>query len=410
VPTPPGKQEEPETPTPVEREPERPRVPEQLLQTRTPSFVGPDLFNPPAHQGWISVTPSLTLSSEYNDNIFFDSRRRRSDVILAATPGVTLSMQRPNYRLNAGYNISGQIYLDNNEFSDFGKEQQFFADYYYRIAPNLTFTLDDRFQYTRGTNSLTSGGTSVGFDEAWTNTLTPGLRWQLTPSTGLGLSGSYTTLRFPNEDSSNSDTYRVAAGLDHRLTARLTGSAGVSVAYLDSEDDPPIWTYTPYIGASYDLTPTIRIWANAGPLFSLRRGDLTVTPSAAGGLTQTFKFGTLTVAYDRAVTAETVGVSDRQAIYGTLDVTTLLRNLRLSFTPRYSIIDRDVSRSSSSEDSIKTLTLTLQGTYQLARGFSLIGSYTFYQETTDRSAGRDTDVDQNRVFFGVQYAYPVNIY
>jgi hypothetical protein len=411
LPAPPDKEkaEEPETP-PAERAPERPRVPEELLYSRTPSFVGPDLFNPPAQQGWISIAPSLTLSAEYNDNVFFSERSRRSDVILSATPGVTLSMQKPSYRLLAGYNISGQIFLDNNELNDFGKEQQLFVDYYYQISPTLTFTLDDRFLYSRGTNELTSGGTSVGFTESWRNTLTPGLRWQVTPSTGVGLSGSYTTIRFPQSDSGNSDTYRVDLGLDHRLTQRLTGNIGIGAAYIDSEDDPPIWTYTPYLGGSYVITPTLTVSATAGPTLSLRRGELRVTPFARAALTKTFKYGTALLAYDRAVTAETVGVSDRQAIYGSVDFLTLLRELRLGVTGRYSTVDTDVSRSSTSQDSLTTLTMTLQATYQLARGFSLIGAYTFYKQTTERTAGRDEDIDQNRVFFGVQYAYPITIY
>jgi len=38
----------------------------------------------------------------------------------------------------------------------------------------------------------------------------------------------------------------------------------------------------------------------------------------------------------------------------------------------------------------------------------VIGSYTFFHQTFDRS--RNADIDQNRVFFGLQYAYPISIY
>jgi hypothetical protein len=109
--------------------------------------------------------------------------------------------------------------------------------------------------------------------------------------------------------------------------------------------------------------------------------------------------------------AETVGTSDRQAIYGSLGVSTLVRGLLLEFTPRYTIVDQDRTLTTRpSHDTIKTLTLRVNATYQLARNISLIGSYTFYQQTTERSRGSDEDIDQNRVFFGVQYAFPITIY
>src|SRR5215510_13169970 len=72
-PTPPGptappaaKEEEPPPPSP-EPIAEPRRVPEGLLPSRAPTlvpppvFVGPNLFDPPAPQGWLSITPTFTL-------------------------------------------------------------------------------------------------------------------------------------------------------------------------------------------------------------------------------------------------------------------------------------------------------------------------------------------------------------
>src|SRR5262245_40163974 len=100
------------------------RVPEQLQSGREPTlspprtFVGPDLFNPPAPQGWLTLTPSFTLSAEYNDNIFLTSKDRKSDVIVGLTPGVTVGIQRPAFRLLAGYNTRGETFLDRTDQSD----------------------------------------------------------------------------------------------------------------------------------------------------------------------------------------------------------------------------------------------------------------------------------------------------
>jgi hypothetical protein len=89
-------------------------------------------------------------------------------------------------------------------------------------------------------------------------------------------------------------------------------------------------------------------------------------------------------------------------------VSTLVRGLQVGFTPRYSIVDRDIS---GTDTTVKALTLTLRGTYQLGRSISLIGAYTFFHQTVDRTSGnQNADIDQNRVFLGLQYAFPITIY
>lgn len=408
VPPPVTEEEQPQPPT-AEVPADLERVPEQLVDTYTPTFIGPDLFNPPPHRGWINITPSFTLSGEYNDNLFFSERDRQSDGIMGFTPGLTLSMQRADYRLLAGYNTSGQIFLEESDLNNFGEEQQFFTDFSYRLSPRVSFALSDRFLLGRSSNTLTSSGASVGRQNAWRNTLTPRLRWQAAPNTSVAVTASYTILRFPDDGGSESDTYRLGAGVDHRLTRRLTGRVGAGVAFLDFKDEPHAWTYSPSVGFAYDVTRTLRVSVGGGPSVVDREGDITVTPAVAASLTQAFKFGTVGLGYDKAVTAETIGISDRQAVFATVDVPTLLRGLRIGFSPRYSIVDTELA-DRGDERTLKVLNLNLRATYQIGRGFSVIGSYTFFHQNTDRTRGDTTEIDQNRVFLGVQYAFPINIY
>jgi hypothetical protein len=392
-------------------------VPEDLLSTRAPTlfgpsvFVGPDLFNPPAPQGWLSITPTFTLSGEYNDNVFFDSSNKTSDFSIAFTPGVTVSVQRPSYRLLAGYNVGGQLYVRETELNNFGQGQQFFADLSYQVAPGVTFSLTDQFVKDRNTNSVTTTGTSVGRKDAWRNTLTPRLRWQATPSTGLGILGSYTVQRFQDtgdgsRGGSDSDTYRLGFDADHRLTARLTGRLELAASYLDFEDAPPARTYTLRPGFVYDVTQTLRASVSAGPSLIDHKDDREVRPSVSASLVQAFKFGSLRIGYERTVAADTDAITEVQSFYGALIVPTLVRGLQLSFIPRYNILGRDVAGGNATDSN--TLTLNLRATYQIARNISLIGSYTFFRQSDDSSRARD--IDENRVFLGVQYAFPINFY
>ena len=409
----PTKEEQPEPSAPVEVAPESPPVPEKLLETRTPVtdtprvFIGPDLFNPPAHQGWITVTPSLTLSGEYNDNIFYSMRNRRDDAIFSITPGVTLTMRKPNYRLSAGFHTSGEFYLNESELNDFGKSTRFFADWSYQMSPNVSFAVAEDFIYSRDSNAITSSGVSVGRQDAWRNTITPSVRWQATPNTGFNLYASHTIIRLDEnvEDERDSDTFRLGLTADHRLTARLTGTAGIEGAYIDTSGEPKAWTVTPRVGLSYIVTPTLRVFGSAGPTLLDRDGDTSVSPAVNVGLIQTFKFGLLQVGYDRAVVAETIGVVDRHAFFASLVVPTLQRGLQLEFTPRYSIVDPEAG---SSRGTVDTISLNLTAKYRIVRNISAIASYTFFHQSFDRSGVGD--IDQNRVFLGLQYAYPISIY
>ncbi len=383
-----------------------------------PVFVGPNLFNPPAPQGWLTVTPTFTLGMSYNDNVFLASDDRQSDFILDLTPGVTVAMQRPGFRLLGGYKVSGEVFLDETDLSDFGKDQSFFTDLFYQVSPTVTFTLSDQFVYSRDSNSITSGGVSVGRQDAFRNTLAPRLRWQATQTTGVTLAASYTLIRFTgdregdsaqfDDSDQDSDTYRLSLGADRRLTPRLNGAVSFEVGYFDFERESSGWTYTPTVGIGYDITPTLRASVTGGGTILDRDGDTTVSPAWRVGLTQAFKFGSLQFGYDRAVVAETIGLTDRQAIFASLSIPTLLRGLRLDFTPRYIIADTDVSDTSSGNEDRKdkTLTLSLQATYQIARNITLIGAYTFFRQTSNREG----DIDQNRVYLGVQYAFPINFY
>jgi hypothetical protein len=387
-------------------------VPEEPLPSRAPTllgpsvFVGADLFNPPAPQGWLSITPTFTLSGEYNDNVFSDNEDRKSDFIIGFTPGVTVSAQRPRYRLLAGYYTSGQLSTRDGDF-DFGKSHRLFGNFSYQLAPQVQFTLTEAFVKDQDSNAVTTGGASVGRRDSLRNTLTPRLRWQATPSTGLGVLASYTILRFTGDESDrgrDSDTYRLGVDADHRFTARLRGMIDFTAAFFDFEDEPSARTYTLRPGLVYDVTQTLRASVRAGPSFVDRDGDWDVRPAVSAALMQAFKFGSLGVGYDRVVTAETAGLTERQSFFAALTVPTLVRGLQLSFIPRYNIIERDLADSDDTEGN--NLTLNLRATYQIARNISLIGAYTFFRQREDRG----TDIDQNRVFLGVQYAFPINFY
>ncbi len=414
APVPPPAPTPEEPPPPVEPPPEPAPVttPEEPVPapkpgvTAPPTFLGPDLFNPPPHRGWLTLTPSISIVGEYNDNLSLRERDEDDDFIVGAIPGFTLSMQRPNYRVLAGYNFTAEYYAEESENNGVAKRQQLFTDARYLFGPTVTLTLLERFIYDRESSVVTTSGLSVGRRQSMRNTLAPRLDWQATPRTSLNFSGSYTLLRFEGDDGGrDSDTYRIGVGADHDFTRRLTGTVDLGVGYFDVEDEEPAVTYTPRVGFSYQFTPTLRGSIRAGPSVRIREGETHLSPAASANMDRLFRSGSFRVGYSRAVTAETVGSADRQTAFANLRLLTPARGFVIELTPRYTHVDRDIDDSLGDDRTIDVLTVNFRVSYQIARTFSVFGAYTYYHTREDP---RTREVDQNRVFFGVQYAYPIN--
>jgi hypothetical protein len=118
-------------------------------------------------------------------------------------------------------------------------------------------------------------------------------------------------------------------------------------------------------------------------------------------LQQDFRFGTLQGGYDHSVSAETIGIRERRIAFASLNLRTLARGLNFVIRPRYTRTDRDFE---GGERPIDTFTVNVGATYQIARSIALIASYTFFAQREDSVE----DIDQNRAFLGIQYAFPIN--
>jgi Membrane bound beta barrel domain (DUF5777) len=421
-PQPPTSQEAPPTtelppaPAPVERGTAGGSVPEDLLQaeqptiTRPPFVLGPDLFNPPVPRGWITVTPTFTLSGEYNDNIFKGSENVKSDFIAGFIPGVTLSMQRPEYRLLAGYSMTSEIFAKESDQSGFANRHQLFADGFYLLSPKTRLIMRERFIHDEDTGFVNADNVSAGRRNASRNTLTLGITHDLTELTTLRASVTHNLQRFSGDsDARDSDTIRLLLGADHQFTARLKGIAEFESAYLTVKGESDSFTQRPRVGFDYQFTQTLSAGLLAGPSILTRDGDIDIQPSFTAQLLQLFSFGSLRASYDRAITAGTFGLADRHSVAATLSVSRLVRNLLFEFTPRYThsnFAGRETGESDNSKTDV--FTLNLRATYQITQALALIGSYTFFHQKD--SNGTSDTIDQNRVFLGVQYAFPITFY
>ena len=369
------------------------------------------LLAPPAQRGPVTLTPSISVSGEYNDNLFLNNQNREWDLISGASPALTLFVNRPSYHLSAGYSFTAEMYDRNSRLNNALDRQNFVGSGLYRATTGLTLTASETYGVDRNTNRLAAQGFATGRQESSSNTFAPGMAWQMTPRTSLSLGATYGVQRFKGGGTGrDSDTYGALGSLGHALTRQLTTTLGYGFTYLDTSGSVSSRTHTPTVGFSYRLTPTLTGSVSGGPAITELGGETVLSPAGTASLVQGLRVGSASVQYTRSVSTAggLGGTTDTQTAGATLTLPGLLsRDLLVVFSPLYSMAE-SVSGAQTTRIDVRALTLNLGVTYQLAQYVSLVGGYTFFQQRTGATSTTRIEADQNRVRFGLQFGYPIN--
>ena len=371
------------------------------------------LLAPPAQRGPLTLLPSIGVSEEYNDNVHSDNRNRESDFITNFSPAITLSVYRPSYQLNAGYSFSAALYAEGTQANQAFESQNFIGSGSFLVERGLTLSLSDAFAYNNtNTNLVSAQGFSTGQQKSLSNTISPGMTWQMTQLNSLSISASYSALRYLGSGTgADSDTYGIQTGVSHTFTRRLSGNLGYAFTYLDLRDQQNSTSHTGTIGFGYQLTPTLSATINGGAAVTVIGGDTSVSPAANATLTQAFSFGSAGLQYTQGVGVGGGfgGTTNTQTVSAFLTISTLLRGLSVVFGAQYSRSDSlSGQQQQARQVDVWATGLNLGATYQIAPLLSVFGQYQFFLQRTGGSSSTQVNVDQNRVLFGLRLGYPIN--
>jgi hypothetical protein len=368
------------------------------------------LLAPPATRGPVTLTPSISVSEEYNDNIFQENKRRQSDFITSFSPALALLINKPSYQLSAGYSFTADIYAKESRFNNALDRQNFVASGFYRASPALTLSASDAFMLDRSTNVVAVQSTTTGRQESWINTFTPGLSWQMTQRDTLSLSGTNSVLRLMGKGQGvGSDTLGFGSLFAHAFTPRVTGTLGYNFTYLNltgGQEDSK--THNPMLGLIVRITPTLTGTVSGGPAITEIGGQTFVSPNGSASLIQELWFGSASVQYSRnvSVAGGFGGTNETQTASAALVVTSLRPGLVVIFNPVYSE-SRSIARTQNEQIDVKAVNLNLNAIYAVAQYVNLFAGYSFLHQRTGSASATQVDVDQNRVRFGIQFGYPI---
>lgn len=372
--------------------------------------TAPPPLPPPPTRAPLTITPTITITEEFNDNIDLDNANKQSDFITGLTPGIAINLEAATYRLTAAYNFTAEIWARNPDRNAAFDRQNFTLDSFYQVSPSVILTLTDQFSLNTDTNLIAAERVSTGSGGGWSNTLTPGVTWQIDSLMQLRTTGSYTVQRFNDEEQAQSDVFRFDTMLERVLAPRFSGTAGYEFSYFEIENEARTTAHTPRVGGIFRATPTITLTLDGGPMFVEQGDDSYVTPAVTASYRQALAFGSVSVFYDRNIgTAGGLGgTTINQTVGASLDVLTLRRGLALTFAPQYTM----VKTHSDDRIDVRSLILPFAATYRFNEWVAAVASYQFFLQRSDstlRTASGATlaaDADQNRIFVGLQFGYP----
>jgi hypothetical protein len=182
------------------------------------------------------LTPSLTLSEEFNDNILESATDKRSDFVTRVQPGVALLYQAPRLSGDLRYNFDYRYYARGSR----GDEK------IHSLALHGSAALTENFLFVEVSDTLsrvsldvtrdnTSESLFVNQTDQNTASVSPYLLWRLGEKTVLRTGYRFIDTRYWSSPGVNKQTHMVFADLNYEISAHLNLTAAYSFSKVDTE-------------------------------------------------------------------------------------------------------------------------------------------------------------------------------
>ena len=362
----------------------------------------PDYQAQGVQAGGFTIFPSLTISPEYDDNIFASDKGKVSDEVTLIAPAVSARSDWARDEVDAYARLTSDVYASQSGEST--------TDYQFGANGRLDILSQDNVSggvnYGHFTESRTAENTvedsssPVQYQSYGGNLSTLQVLNRLRFSESVGVS----RFDFENTTSFNgqflsqayrNDTNVFASGrADYALSPELALSLAESFSDTIYDQKPPaalldrdFTSSETTIGADFDINRLVRGQIQVGYLHDSYTSAVfkPVSGPAAHARVEYFLSGltTITANIDRSVldSADPTSSSDVQSVGGLRVDHELLRNVILSGQGSY---ETDMFQGIDRTD--HRVSFSASGTYLINRHLGLTGAYSFLDETSDGSA------------------------
>ena len=304
----------------------------------TLSFAFPDLGGADEFK----LVPSIAVTEEYNDNIFFDDHEEIDDWITTISPGLTLINRTERLDLNLFARGDGIIYSQNDDLDNF--DQYYTGNLIYRITSRMTvsgnvgYTVDSRSDRDIETTGLVQ---TTDKRKSYNGGLAGD--YVLSEKSAVSLSYAYERNDFDDPESEDDKYHDSNLGFTHDLSEffpRTVGQINFGYSYYDSSDTT-VDTYSGTVGLSWEITEVFNLLVDLGARYS--RSEVlvaSVDPLSKEKDDEWGGVGQVALSYGGEVTSASLSVqkniSPALGENGTTDRTSFSFNIIRRFAERFS--------------------------------------------------------------------------
>ena len=383
-----------------------------------------------AQAGWY-VTPSVSLSEVYDDNLFSTpsnppagTQSKQGDFIFRGTPGVIAGYESKPFTLLGNYAIRGEVYAEDSDLDTIPAMQLATLETRYLPNPLLTLSFLGGYLESEQASQLNSPtvetvtgtpATALQGQRARSSlyNLNPGVSYQIDQLTTVR--DGYSFLHTQQVGATSGDTHSVIASLDRKITEQDTGDLAYTFrrfSFTQPAPPPPppqpddvTNSHIVTVGWTRELTSLTRVILRGGPRFT----GGSVAPEAFGSISHKLARGVLEFSYQRTQTTAIgeAGPLNTESFTGTASYEPLQE--MLATVALFLYRDSQEGTGTTNTDVYGT-SLTVR--YRISQWLSVLGSYEFsYQNgllgtATTGVASSGNDIYHNVVLIGLEASQP----
>ncbi len=351
------------------------------------------------------ITPSLSVGELYDDNLFFSSTNRQQDFFTRVSPGIQTGYQSAPLTLLGGYTSDSEFYSRHTELNTLQMRQRALFELKAMPTEALRLSTTGTYSKTKAPWELnTFTGVSLTRIRADQLALDPSIAYRFDPITTA--KGDFTISRVRMVNATSINSYIARLGLDQRISATDTLTAGYTGRRFEFDGDGTITSHAPLLGWEHKFSPLTALTLRAGPRFT--EGSLDDRPEALAAVQHILPQGEVSLTYSNmrtTVVGQPLGVTAES-----FRLTAKYRPL-----PHLEIaLEPSVGRVTS--DTFKTTVYisNVELTYQLTKELALKGSHQFSLMRGDfnpatGSVGGSVEIPHNMVWLRLVMNLPTRV-
>ncbi len=347
--------------------------------------------------GWY-VTPTVSLTEQFDDNIFLRSSKQESDFITRVTPGFKAGYESTPLTLLGNFSFDSEVFAEHPELDGAANGKQVGLVTSYLPTQRLTLGFNAGFVETQTPGTLnTQTGIESGRARATSVTASPTVAYRLTPLTTGNVSYSYTTSEVAN--GLTTVGHQAQLGLARQMTPVDTGTVAYGLSVIESDGTPPTTSHTLTAGWSHRFSERTGVSLRAGPRYT----EGAINPEIDAQLSHRWQTVQLALNYyiSQSTLAGQAGTVTAQGVTASLSAE-LLQSLTAAVAPSV--------RQTSSEHGQISQDVTVYGvdaslSYRLTRWLTANAAYHFTLQQQ-----RPADIEHNTISLRFDVVYPLRVH